>query len=97
VATVQDSLGSTAGRMEQLADVGRNIDDPHEFDKAVCWEVVSTGKDRDPMWRCICAFFFAAAMEVDTVQRLNGKNLRRLGAVSLTTDVVGKKRSQLLL
>ena len=58
-----------------------NIDDPHEFDKAVCWEAVSTGKDRDPMWRCICAFFFAAAMEVDKVKRLNGEKFKKAGIV----------------
>ena len=49
------------------------VTDPHMFDKAVCWHAVSTGLDRDPKWRGICAFFFAAAMEIVMVERENDK------------------------
>lgn len=46
------------------------INDPHVIDKVMYWKVVKEGWDRDPKFRCICAFFFAAAMELDVVDRL---------------------------
>lgn len=55
-----------------------SITDPHEFDKAVCWEAVTTGKDRDPLWRCICSFFFAAAMQIDKVQRMKHDEVKKV-------------------
>lgn len=45
------------------------VTDPHMFDQAVCWHTVSTGLDRDPKWRGICVFFFAAAMEIAMIER----------------------------
>ena len=42
--------------------------DPHEFDRAICWKVVSGGWT-DPKWRCICAFFLVAAMELEIVKK----------------------------
>ena len=55
-----------------------NIRDPHEFDKAVCWYAVKSGKDRDPLWRCICSFFFAAAMQLDKVQRMERDSFKKI-------------------
>ena len=57
-----------------------NIKDPHEFDKAVCWYAVSTGKDRDPLWRCICSFFFAAGMQLDKQQRMDAEEFAKVEA-----------------
>jgi hypothetical protein len=51
-----------------------HIKDPHQFDKAVCWKAVKEGWDRDPKWRGICSFFFAAAMELEVVERLKVKS-----------------------
>ena len=67
-----------------------HIDDPHEFDKAVCWRAVSTGKDRDPAWRCVCAFFFAAAMELVMVRKLNDEKFKRVGESCLRRGSEGK-------
>ena len=47
--------------------------DPHMFDKAVCWHAVEDGLDRDPKWRGICSFFFAAAMEIVMIKHENEK------------------------
>ena len=58
-----------------------NINDPHEIDRAVCWYAVSTGKDRDPTWRCISAIFFAAAMEIVMSNRINGEKFKKVGVV----------------
>ena len=55
-----------------------HITDPHEFDKVVCWKVVKEGWDRDPKWRCICAFFLAAAMEVDMVKRFDETKFKKV-------------------
>jgi hypothetical protein len=54
------------------------IQDPHDFDKAVCWKVVKEGWDTDPKWRCICAFFLAAAMELDMVKRHEENQFKRV-------------------
>lgn len=68
------------------------IDDPHEFDKAVCWQAVSTGKDRDPTWRCVCAFFFAAAMELVMVRRLNEDKFKKVESGKQESEVDDVKR-----
>lgn len=49
------------------------VNDPHMFDKAVCWHAVEDGLDRDPKWRGICSFFFAAAMELVMIKNENEK------------------------
>ena len=54
------------------------IQDPHDFDKAVCWKVVKEGWDTDAKWRCICAFFLAAAMELDMVKRHEENAFKRV-------------------
>lgn len=69
------------------------IDDPHDFDKAVCWNVVKKGLDRDPKWRCICAFFLAAAMELDLVKRINEskyKNVKNVVNYVKSVENVGE-------
>lgn len=57
-----------------------NIKDPHEIDKAVCWYAVKTGKDRDPLWRCLCAFFFAAGMQLDKQRRMDAEQFEKVEA-----------------
>lgn len=71
-----------------------NINDPHEIDRAVCWYAVSTGKDRDPTWRCISAFFFAAAMEMVMVNRINGEKFKSVGGSGV--DVMRDKIDEFL-
>jgi hypothetical protein len=74
-----------------------NINDPHEIDRAVCWYAVSTGKDRDPTWRCISAFFFAAAMEMVMVNRINGEKFKKVGVVGGSgVDVIRDKIDEFL-
>lgn len=58
-----------------------HVDDPHEFDKAVYWKVMKEGWDRDPKWRCICAFFLAAAMEIDMVSRCTEERFKKAESV----------------
>jgi hypothetical protein len=48
------------------------VEDPHMIEQAVCWYVVKNKLDINPKWRCICAFFFAAAMELAMVKRETG-------------------------
>ena len=75
-----------------------HIKDPHEFDKAVCWHAVTTGKDRDPLWRCICSFFFAAAMELDKQKRMEEEQFKKVEeSKSLNRpDQSDKSRNELL-
>ena len=64
------------------------IKDPHDFDKAVCWKVVKEGWDTDPKWRCICAFFLAAAMELDMVKRHEENAFKRVKIQQFQRDDV---------
>jgi hypothetical protein len=60
-----------------------HITDPHAIDKAVYWKAVEQGWDRDPKYRCICALFFAAAMELEMVERIKNESLKQ---TTQTTD-----------
>ena len=74
-----------------------NIKDPHEFDKAVCWYAVKSGKDRDPLWRCICSFFFAAAMQLDKVQRMERDSFTPPSLKKIkNTDIPNMSRDDLI-
>ena len=73
------------------------IKDPHVIDKAMYWKVVKEGWDRDPKFRCICAFFFAAAMELDVVDRLKRQNGdRKIDTVDKSGNSVSDLHKQLL-
>ena len=56
------------------------VSDPHDFDKAVCWAVVKNEWDMLTKWRCICAFFLAAAMELVIVKREEERKFKKAGS-----------------
>lgn len=62
------------------------IDDPHEFDKAVLWEVVKNELDLSTKWRCICVFFLAAAMELVIEKRWKEGEFKKVAASEKESD-----------
>lgn len=69
-----------------------NIDDPHEFDRAVCWGVVRREWDLFIKWRCICVFFLAAAMELVIVKREEEK-FEKVRASGGSESTIGNARN----
>jgi hypothetical protein len=69
-----------------------HIENPHQFDKAVYWKVMKEGWDRDPKWRCICAFFLAAAMEIDMVKRCTEERFKKVDSVGGNDNESGLDR-----
>ena len=68
-----------------------NIDDPHEFDKAVCWKVVEKEWDIYTKWRCICVFFLAAAMELVIVMRWEEGEFKKVKATGGESPIKSDK------
>lgn len=60
--------------------VALRISNPHAFDKAVCWKVVTMEWDLYTKWRCVCVFFLAAAMELVMVKRWEDGRFERVKA-----------------
>ena len=65
-----------AENMNELKD-----NDPFDFSTAVFKHVIKEGWDRDPKWRAICAFFLAAAMELDKARRLEEGKFKEVKSV----------------
>jgi hypothetical protein len=78
--------------------------DPHDFDKALLWKVVTSGLDGDRRWRCVCTFFLAAAMEMVLIKKMESGGFKQQHAVNRNgsfsesqnpSEVGGAKASEL--